>query len=471
MSKTFFAKYRPESHHEYPPKLGGGVSFAERAFLAAVLFLPFLWIFVLQVGFTLTISEIMVVVTFVALCSAALVGRRRLRFPSIGWVFAAFGLIAVLSVLNAFRDVQLPLASDLRFAVGRNVPQLRSVTTLVLIAGALLTCYVTFNVISTTKKLRKALSVHLFTATLVSAYGLWQIFGYKLGVDTGLRFTEAVTGGIPRISPTTPEPLYFASYLTTTVPFALAFLLADDDAGRRGPPRVLLGFALIVQVLALVFCFSTGGLISGSIAIVMVIALMARQTPSALKRLGVLALVLFLALSAVSSLFGFATISSVAQTLHKIVEPENLSNRDRVETGEAALSMFRAHPFLGVGVGNYGFLYNDYRPLDARYLDFLAVVNNFYLEILAETGLIGFLSFVLALTVVAVWLRRAVKFARNSYTKTASIGLCGALAAITVQLSTFSAAYSTYIWVMLGLAAVLGERLARVRSQEEPGEQ
>ncbi len=71
----------------------------------------------------------------------------------------------------------------------------------------------------------------------------------------------------------------------------------------------------------------------------------------------------------------------------------------RLNTGIAAYYMFLAHPIWGVGISHYGYYFKSYlewpniyallnKPGNAK-----PIVNNIYLEILSENGIIGFIFF------------------------------------------------------------------------------
>ena len=70
------------------------------------------------------------------------------------------------------------------------------------------------------------------------------------------------------------------------------------------------------------------------------------------------------------------------------------------------LQMFADHPILGVGLGNYPLLYQQYSQrlgIDLR--SEIRQAHNLYLEVAAETGLLGLLSFGLLLVVMfwSIW--------------------------------------------------------------------
>ena len=70
---------------------------------------------------------------------------------------------------------------------------------------------------------------------------------------------------------------------------------------------------------------------------------------------------------------------------------QNFSNVERLAHWQVAVDMMRDHPWLGVGFGNYGAYYEQYRLL--YWVNALGHAHNYYLNIFAETGAIGFVAY------------------------------------------------------------------------------
>jgi O-antigen ligase len=78
--------------------------------------------------------------------------------------------------------------------------------------------------------------------------------------------------------------------------------------------------------------------------------------------------------------------------------------------------MWLARPWLGVGMGNYALVYPRYAL--PRWGDPLGHAHNFYLNVAAETGLLGLAAFVL---LVVVWLCWTWRLARPERGQTGQI--------------------------------------------------
>lgn len=122
---------------------------------------------------------------------------------------------------------------------------------------------------------------------------------------------------------------------------------------------------------------------------------------------------------------------------------------ERRELWTAAVALWRAHPWLGVGMGGFRHLYGA--PLGLSEWDDRILANSLYFEILADGGVVGVLAWgwLLVAAVVAAWqgARRGDPLA---------LAVLGALAAwlvhglVDVGIET-TAVYALF-WAMVGMA-------------------
>lgn len=73
------------------------------------------------------------------------------------------------------------------------------------------------------------------------------------------------------------------------------------------------------------------------------------------------------------------------------ISPANYPVVERLAHWQAALNMTRANPWLGVGLGNYEVAYADYRLINWH--EPLGHAHNYYLNVLAEAGVLGLLVY------------------------------------------------------------------------------
>ena len=96
----------------------------------------------------------------------------------------------------------------------------------------------------------------------------------------------------------------------------------------------------------------------------------------------------------------------VSDALNGTLISANFSTVERLAHWIAGLRMFAAHPILGVGAGNYDAAYAKYALPD--WPDALGYAHNYYINVAAETGILGFVAF-LALTAATLYLEWRVE--------------------------------------------------------------
>lgn len=136
------------------------------------------------------------------------------------------------------------------------------------------------------------------------------------------------------------------------------------------------------------------------------------------------------------------------------VTNENFSTVERLAHWQAALDMASAHPLAGVGLGNYEVVYPDYAL--PRWPHALGHAHNDYLNLLAETGIIGLAAYLTGWALIVVWTVRALSL-RAPIMHGLVVGLLGAWTHLAVHSVVDKLTVNNlflHIGVMLGLLAV-----------------
>ena len=136
------------------------------------------------------------------------------------------------------------------------------------------------------------------------------------------------------------------------------------------------------------------------------------------------------------------------------ISDENYAIVERLAHWQAAYNMANDHPFTGVGLGNYEVVYPAYGlpswPLA------LGHAHNDYLNLLAETGMIGLAGYLFGWLVIGVWSLRALAVA-DPVLRGMVLGLLGTWTHLMVH-SVVDKLYVNnlflHIGVLLGLLAV-----------------
>jgi O-antigen ligase len=140
----------------------------------------------------------------------------------------------------------------------------------------------------------------------------------------------------------------------------------------------------------------------------------------------------------------------------------DFSSEQRIYLAQAALSMTRTHPVLGVGPGQYGEHLLEYAP--AGLTDFQNMPHNIFAQVASETGVVGLMPF-LALIIIYAYIALkglSVFSADDPYTYWYCGLTCGVLFIIvSSQLGTTFAHGVQEPWmIMMALSLVLLQRAA-----------
>lgn len=166
----------------------------------------------------------------------------------------------------------------------------------------------------------------------------------------------------------------------------------------------------------------------------------------------------------------------------------NVTVNQRFDRWTVAVRMFANKPVTGVGVGHYGVLFERFggvRFAGEAVGSAHHVAHNMYLEVLAETGLLGFLPF-MALMGAGVWysvdssrrLQQRAQFedggdhrsgADVAHLLALADGLSAALVTLLVASLFLTEQYFAPLWILLGLVLGLNRVAAAGDPKETPG--
>lgn len=160
--------------------------------------------------------------------------------------------------------------------------------------------------------------------------------------------------------------------------------------------------------------------------------------------------------SATQETFAFNDVRGV------YITPENYALVERFAHWQAALNMATAHPWLGVGFGNYEVAYPAHSLMNWELA--LGHAHNYYLNVLAETGMIGLAAYMIMWVGIAVLTWR-VRRHPDPFARLIAIGLLGTWTYLGVHSLTDNLYVNNlflHLGVLFGLLAVLAAQ-ARVR--------
>jgi len=406
-------------------------------------------------GFNIDLSFLYLICSLVLLVSTPYLSRSyKMLLPSIS-LRVLFGFMAV---------------STLSIAWSENV--VRGIAT----AGFgwmlfLIVCVVALHTKQVSKHWPQVRSLLLVSLLVVVLAASWQILGDALGVSSAYTLLskpyDGSLFGIARPVGFSLEPQFLGSLLIAPFSWVAWQLLNKKES------RALHIMLLTVLTTLLVLTISRGALLAATISLLI---LFVSSTALWKSKTGVISIVALGVLAAFvvtfstaslrqsDSISGYQSVRGVAQQLsfgivnlppeasEAPVEAQPTrseptpqlrpsayvasSTTGRLSTYQKAIDTWLQNPFtffFGTGLGAFGANVNAENQS--------AVVNNYYLETLSETGIVGFSLFISFIGVVCIGAYRSRQWL-----------LLAVLVGYIVQLNFFSGnANSIHIWVLLGI--------------------
>lgn len=274
--------------------------------------------------------------------------------------------------------------------------------------------------------------------------------------QAALRSLEAVGTGAARAAGPIGDPNFWAQALVLAFPLAV-WLIRDGWSRAVRVTGLLSGVMIVVGILA---AQSRGGLVAATAAL----TAWGIVEGGHFRRV-MLLVPLVAALVVVGTGSGLDRFRDLADVTHP-AEARDDSIRGRASEALVAVEMFKDHPLSGIGPGGYKPNYGAYAPrigLDDRQV---REPHNSYLEMAAESGLLGALAFI---GMVAAGIASAVVAGRRllAIGDTAggrlNIAIGAGLLGYAIAAIFLHQAFPQYLWLGLGLSAA-GYEIARRRT-------
>ncbi len=326
------------------------------------------------------------------------------------------------------------------------------------------------NVADNEKDWRGAMSVFLLAGTFLASLSAYQGLSgdYKNTFwDLAQPLTAHISGETerPRLTGPLGDPNFYSQILVMSLPLAVYRVLDERSRNRR----LYYIYSVLVLFISIMFTYSRGGML----ALVLIAGLIAidRKVPPHI--IGLSAATFFLVVmpllpKEVSDRFSTLNIlsqlgKSGSSSSVRGVGDESMQGR----TSEmiVAVQMFMDNPLIGVGFDNYPVLYQEY----SKYLGIdnrseQREAHSLYLEVGAETGLLGYIGMggILVTTILAMnkasnMLSQAGRNDLNSWVKGLRLGVYGYMFTSIFLHQGFP----RYLWMLLALSSA-AEAVAQV---------
>jgi len=400
-----------------------------------VFFLPFERVPTIEMGgINIKINTVLGLITLFAWVLALMANSKK-------WKIEPNALAIPLSLFVA------ALIASLTGAI--NLP--RALEVLIFILFTVTLSVLAVNMVNSKEALRKTLIVLFASALVAGAFGLFQFAGDIVGLPRSLTllkegYTKAIFG-FPRIQAFSMEPLYFANYLLIPICIGVALIFNRVEPIKRWPFIGLVALLLINFVLTV----SRGGYLGlvGSFVVLGILLFRKiftwRNVLIGVLTIGIVGYGVAFALSKGNYQATNEFIGHVMVTDFKNSE----SVQGRLLTYRRAYNAFKWYPVFGIGIGNYGPFAKFYPSATPK--GGWDIVNNQYIELLAETGLVGTITFAFLILVLTLRTFISLKYGRDLLLRSVLIGAFAALVGILVQYNFMSTLYIIHIWVLIGL--------------------
>ncbi len=356
-----------------------------------------------------TATQAIMVALLAAWWAWTAVRQRTIRVPPFAVALAVYGVVMVLSLTGA---TSLP-------AGGAEISRWAVVALAYLII---------VNTVQTRAQIGGLIACFLAGATGEALLGIWQVRTGQVPPSFFVGQGHTAEDLAPRAFGTIGMPNSYAGYLNLTLPLALALSVYALrwawqwwQAGGRG--RAMRGVAALsmsaltgLMLLALVLSYSRGGFVGLAVGVpAMASALGRRGRPI---RGALVAGTLIAAGLIYAGLFPRPLAERLNNTLGQLQiydvrgaewNADTFAQVERLAHWQTAGNMALSNPLLGVGIGNFNETF--FRFSIAGWPKSAGHAHNYYLQALAETGVLGLVAYLGVLTVAGRSGWRAVRTA------------------------------------------------------------
>lgn len=271
------------------------------------------------------------------------------------------------------------------------------------------------------------------------------------------------------------QPNPFGGFMGLLAPLALMMTLGHGLRWWRTRKQfdliLLLFYAVAASLMlaGIIVSWSRGAWLAFAVAGVVMFLALPRKLGRGLALAGIL--VCLTAVLWTAGLLPASVIERVSSSTEEFFAFEDMRGVDitsanypvveRLAHWQAALNMARQYPWFGVGFGNYEIAYPDFRLLN--WDEPLGHAHNYYLNMLAESGLIGLLGYGKAWLMI-MWLTWQARQHPDTLSRLVVIGFLGTWVYLSIH-SLFDNLYVNNLFLHVGLMlGIMGLLYNQVRS-------
>ncbi len=305
-----------------------------------------------------------------------------------------------------------------------------------------------------------SISVHQYlTKSFRNDYGGFAVAEYMNIVDNTNDY---------RLSGPVGDPNFFAQVMVVLALLGVERLVHE----KKILLKILAGWAAAVSTLTVVFTFSRGATVALVIALIIFFWI---------HRLKPAQLIAILVLGIAMLLFAPPTYFERVLTIKNILPSTSSDGQLNVRTDRAiqgrasegltAWVMFTQNPWMGVGLNNFSSLYQEYtKSLGLAPSATNRSPHNLYLEVAAETGMVGLVVFLIMVGLAF----RSILYARRKFREAGMEDYANMITGFAIAFGGYMlsavfvhAAYPRYFYLLVGIAYALPVIFEQLQIEQE----
>jgi len=299
------------------------------------------------------------------------------------------------------------------------------------------------------KEITLAIKVFFFSALVFGVFGLYQFIADMAGAGLEwtfltAKYTKSILG-FTRVQAFFIEPLYFADFLILPIVFCILILIKGVKSKNL---KIFVWLTLILSVLNFILTNARGAFMAMFFILLCLLIFNYKKISKKILISGISIAVLLAIIF--GAIYFVAPQSKPGRFVYHATHPfEAAAYEERKETISFAWQMFKEKPIIGHGPGSFG-LQAPLKEWEVR--ENWKIVNNLYLELLAESGILGFLIMISFFIYLLYQIIKAYKKSENKLIQVLLQGFFLVILGILIQYNTFSVIYLPYVWIVIGLA-------------------
>jgi putative inorganic carbon (hco3(-)) transporter len=232
-----------------------------------------------------------------------------------------------------------------------------------------------------------------------------------LGENPEILQFQMISENVPRPGGTVGLCNSVARYFGLIVPIAFSLTLVS----RSRVTRWLAGSVSLITTIGLIYTLTRSAWLGTLIAFAMMFPFFI------IRRLATMRMMVQMVFVAVVFSVLLAVYGHILYG--RLVSDDYGSARSRLTTAKVAFKVIKDHPFLGVGINNYGNVLEQYWDSTDTFTR-RAAVHNTFLQYVAEIGIVGFAAYLWLLVAAFMRIRRAIR-SRSDFLAAVAVGILG----------------------------------------------